>query len=558
MPQEDAQGSAPDVLDGTVTYSYDDYSTGSLQHYGSSYGWNDYGEASAGFMPLMVDYQVQRGQLTLSDVGKRQTKYHWQRNTDPITGLPDPNDNPPDFLILKVTAGAEGDVCSDISNLSNDNSDASVTVSLMGQSGGSDTSWTRVDGARFKALSQTASKLYAIPTNGQEDVSGPWVNYGVEIQMDGDRYISPDTNLIGEASVDLSYNPSIDNRTVQISSSTIEPSKHKGSNNTPEDNVRNADGSMSVDSVVQWGHPGTNETLNFWNVDDSFNCTALNFDAGSTYQWERTGDGDVYAGAGVGDVSTQAIKDIILKLQLGPADATSNPDLISDYEGGTKSTTLKVHVTDPTDGAVGTAQYDIKWHLPAEDVQEEEDKRVLDTDIKIIEPDVFQDGDFALDGGTLNCDFWYRKEYWLANRDINDYAVPVVKALLSNVAETPLELVLMQAVGNTLTIPDDGLPEETNCANNQEAWDESQLLTDNGVRACIPDPPSGEPAYQWEECEMYYPLLSVHYDDHFLNYDAYGQNGYLGRKGKWERLPSSTSPKYAGDYRPKSPPDNGP
>jgi hypothetical protein len=98
----------------------------------------------------------------------------------------------------------------------------------------------------------------------------------------------------------------------------------------------------------------------------------------------------------------------------------------------------------------------------------------------------------------------------------------------------------------------------TNCPNTESEWAEAQLLTSKGVRTCIPAPPAGDPPLAWEQCEMYYPLLSVHYDDHCLSYDAYGKNGFIERGGKWERTPNDTSPKYAGDYRKKTGINNGP
>jgi hypothetical protein len=198
------------------------------------------------------------------------------------------------------------------------------------------------------------------------------------------------------------------------------------------------------------------------------------------------------------------------------------------------------------------AQYDVKWHLPAENVEDNEGQIKLDTTIKVLTPDEFRNGDFALDGGMLDCAFWYRREYWLSDRDLDDYVGPFVGEIISNIPKPPLALVLMKFTGISLSLPDNELPRQTNCPNNQAAWDEARLLTNRGVRACIPVPSAGDPPFQWQECEMFYPLLSVHYDDHFLTYDAYGANGYLGRKGKWERLPNDTSPKYAGEYRKKS------
>ena len=348
-----------DGLDGTVSYSFDDYYTGSSQHYEASYGWDDYGENSAGFILGGVWFQIYRGSLTLSDVGKRQTQYHWQRDIDFMTGLPDPNDNPPDFLILKVTAGVNGSVCTDLSNPYNDNSDASVTVSLMGESGGTDTSWTDSSGAHFKGLGQTATKLFAIPTDGQEDVSGPWINYGAEIQMDGDRYISPDTNLLGQASIDLSYSPSVDTRKLTL--------HRAGAINETTDEDGNVHGDTTFSYLTQ---PSNTLTTNSQVFHPTFEGSWTNGTSSPDVTWAWTPQNLIDQSVPIISPQTQGTGTFATSTGTSYLDTDAGDD--SGWTGTADSpqeASLKYEATDNGDGAKATATYFLavhdEWELDA-------------------------------------------------------------------------------------------------------------------------------------------------------------------------------------------------
>jgi hypothetical protein len=133
--------------------------------------------------------------------GKVRDKFHWNRNLLPSTNMPDPNDNPPNTLLLKVTLEAwatassisSGDEFDPHRDLEKEH--AIVSASIDGKSLISSGEYEYFDWALFQCSTRNEvsaiNMLVKVNTNGQDDVWGPWVEVSAEGKIDGGRSYTP-------------------------------------------------------------------------------------------------------------------------------------------------------------------------------------------------------------------------------------------------------------------------------------------------------------------------------------------------------------------------------
>jgi hypothetical protein len=372
----------------------------------------------AGSIAAPTGWSPQRVEAFNEVDGQVRAVFRWESFEDP--GMPG-GQAPPEYVTFKIDAGCFAEASRDVNeNTLPHNATGEVAEAKIMDVAGSPYPQTH---KTTKSASTTQYKTVAVE-NGY--ATSPWVEIKASAKIGSNRYTTismfegetMEIPLTGTVGIGWQITFSDPREKYVLISSGIETSYRKASEmdaillpNVNEGgqapNKRLNDGSIIVDSAVTWGNPGNiNQGIPAWIADNSFTGNTVGFPSNCTYEWQRTGDGVVYVGAGVGDVSAQPNKNVLLKLQFGSADATFDPDLISAYAGGTKSTTLKVKVTDPNDGFIANTQYDIHWHLPAENVTEDTSRLIPDSDIKVIAPDEFNMGDSTLENGILNCSFY--------------------------------------------------------------------------------------------------------------------------------------------------------
>jgi len=290
---------------------------------------------------------VMGGPLQVTSSGKLCTKFRWVR--DIVNGQPDPNDNPPASMNIKAFAGISTYGFNDTGN------GLVSSISINDDEGVVDINGNYIGGQLYKTI------LSTIATNGEEEVSTPWVNY------DGSYYSPFDglgAYLGGE--VDVSYSAVPDTRSLTISSSTIEPSYYKHYESpywVPEPHVRQDDGSMTVDSVMKWFAPDESGTAGAWWGGGIFTADAANFTS-PTYEWSVEGGVPSSLAAAAINAGTSSVT--------LPNDAYTGPTIRGIELGGTAKgngfidqSVFKVKVTD-SDGAVGENTYTVNWHTPYE------------------------------------------------------------------------------------------------------------------------------------------------------------------------------------------------
>lgn len=292
-------------------------------------------------------------------------KWQWQGGGTPSSPAPDHMD-----LLLKTTLTAraaasfllDGEGTSSTATATDQvfNETATATASLSNQSPSQ-----TFQGFHLVRAAVGGNGVAEVYLNGQTEATvssllpdGQWMNYpGGE--PSGQYYQPTNGQLYATAGAYVGGAVRPDNREVIITSG-IETSYHKGSAVTdngwpqPVVNVRGPDGSIAVDSIVQWenAEPGDIDTppiTQGWQVDNfPFTADAANFQFPS-YVWSLQGPGSLEHSMDLPNVTDLTFvdpngKDFPLK---------SN---------------LTVKVTD-SDGAVGSNTYAVTWHLPAENWQ---------------------------------------------------------------------------------------------------------------------------------------------------------------------------------------------
>ena len=153
----------------------------------------------------------------------------------------------------------------------------------------------------------------------------------------------------GRTEATLNASSSIDDRSVSISSSTIEPSYYKGSLPAyPYLHTPDAIGAKFTDSVVhlddgRWRTPATHFNANLGGV-----WNAPYFD------WSSTGDNGPAIGFNLSALYQEHSSSAFTAFDLG-----------SDERNFPESSSIKVKVTD-ADGTVGENTFNVKWHLQYE------------------------------------------------------------------------------------------------------------------------------------------------------------------------------------------------
>ena len=133
--------------------------------------------------------------------GRVRTVFQWVRSkiySPNPTGYgyieePDPKDNPPDFLLLKVVMWAGGSAYSGeysggyyaSSAMPRDPDKESVTLQVLDK-----TAHGEDDGAQTSAT-LTVTKIWKWPTQGAERVEGPWCGANAKANVAGERWVKP-------------------------------------------------------------------------------------------------------------------------------------------------------------------------------------------------------------------------------------------------------------------------------------------------------------------------------------------------------------------------------
>ena len=172
------------------------------------------------------------------------SQLRWSRNSDGF-GHDDPFDNPPPKVYLLQSAGAGASAWSE---------DASLAT-LSASDGMGDRPVTELsvnDGTPYNFINSNGGKIIAIDTYGDETITLPAVDLSASVSLPASQSVPQDTRRLLFASVGSNCKVVV----AQISSD-IEPSYKKGvspfqTGPAQEPNVRNDDGSMTVDTVTSW------------------------------------------------------------------------------------------------------------------------------------------------------------------------------------------------------------------------------------------------------------------------------------------------------------------
>lgn len=337
-----------------------------------------------------------------------------------------------------------------------------------------------------------------------------------------------------------------DSRRVQITSPTIETSYFKSTNRTlpaaryrggvqpaADDpgpfgisHLREDDGSIDTDSVVEWGAPSS---LSYWIGRGVFNANTVGF-TNPTYKWSKEGDGGLTSQAQ--NLSTSSSWDLtgaMGRLRFGstPDMSSGAPQPQADVDTFDKNSTIIVDVIDGpnTDGAKATNKFNVSWHLPSEG------KRAL----PLPPNQPLYDHQFTYQGGIgqvgagqtfTQTTFRYSPAYI---QFINDY----LNNTTSGIGEIA-SIWLSGGVKNALVVAKvfagKNLTEETAAINQnlQENFQESQALDAAGIVPAGLRPPM-VPAFKVHgDCYLVAPIHYRRYKTEFWEHDAYDAKGYEG------------------------------
>jgi hypothetical protein len=207
----------------------------------------------------------------------------------------------------------------------------------------------------------------------------------------------------GAFGVAANYSAALDDRGVFISNPVFEDDGNwkKGPNFTRVANVRNPDGSMTVDSYVPHGvfQDGTTMVnIEGWQIATTYNANTVGFQTGllppTQVDWSFSGEGNLMP---------QSIFQSFLSVNqhklVGQSFVTPNP-----WPKG-KSTTIKVKVTDLRLNMNATAEnsYTVQWHAPYENWQ----LHGTSFNLKKEHPIVVDTPGFAYSGGGITCHWHY-------------------------------------------------------------------------------------------------------------------------------------------------------
>ncbi len=293
------------------------------------------------------------GHLHLHYNVQRRSIFRWVRNRIGYN-TDDPNDNPDEFLYLKIVSSASaqsdrdtplaGESGTSVASASADGTTAAVTEYPYFD-------WyTGVQRLHTEASTGPVVKMQPWPA-GKDEVEGPWVSADAEIFVSGGRYSSGSSSgggtsysaLAASASAGYSYEAHLLTRYVMISSSA-DTSYFKGADGEPQPHLRSGHGPGVGDTVAPWTRE--DESYSFsWKIDTSY--TAIHtFWPGSVCVWD----------AGNGTASPPPTNEEY-HIERRLADAKSFP----------QSQSLQVTVTDAQEPSItATNSYGMTWHLPYE------------------------------------------------------------------------------------------------------------------------------------------------------------------------------------------------
>lgn len=334
------------------------------------------------------------GSSSVSSTGKRRSLFRW---------IPDfTGEAPPDTLKLKITAFAVAEAGSDGSEQHRDVTKEHVVVSAAGESGQTVANhqsgfW----GYHVSHQDVTTTKLVQVATNGQTDVWGPWIDFSATASLDGDRVVQEQNEsplyLHGDVALNFDYRAAVDDRSVSITSPTIDDSYQYvtdevlpllGSplefrSGTPEPPAsgpysvkhrRESDNSIYTDSLAQWIGLADGVAVPSWYGGGEFKANTPNFHIGKHIEWS-------VEGGNLTDEAQAVLDNDFDTINITPRVIGANPpnapipfgiDLGGDIDGNGMTTLSKItlKVTDDTpiigDGAVGMNTYNIRWHRPYE------------------------------------------------------------------------------------------------------------------------------------------------------------------------------------------------
>ncbi len=356
-------------LNGTIGYSKT-WPTGT---YSGSYQWKNEGWESVGFVPWssVLDHEGNAGPVLTYSNGKRRSLFRWIRDIDWLTGLPDPDDNPPEFLNLKVRLKSEGSAGPD--------PNGSYTLS------------SEVEGVQGTVSSTSTGKkveaekhfLVRIPTNGETDVWTPWFDFKIQLNFN-----NSDVNEFSILEGIFLYSLTHDNRLVWIEgpfeySGTYHKTLIHPTTGLPAPapvgkeipiayrglNKREKDGSITTDSAASWEIvTAAGGTANYSWFGKGIYEVMPSFFTSPTYEWEFSPDAFQNGIVPVFPKYLNSGKKVDIGIDgfsAGTVTETWGHILGGTYENGpsTASTTLTANVTD-TDGVIGSNKYTIRWHKP--------------------------------------------------------------------------------------------------------------------------------------------------------------------------------------------------
>jgi hypothetical protein len=440
------------------------------------------------------------GEGSLHTIGRMRSKFKWVRSN--------PNDNPPDVLVVKIIASV-GAYSNSITSNDPNHPDRDVAKEhVMVEMSAEEYSATPAgkhdyyDGALDQWLSHDFAqmkRLMPVETNGQDVVWGPWVDIKAKADVDGGRITNPPDSsfqiLSGIVWVEANYEAQPDNRSVHISSPTIDQSYYKHYQfglPVQDPHVRADDGSISVDSAASW-----DEIRSDWiTVGNLFTANTPNFQS-PTYQWKLSGDGTPLT--------------IFHETQLAADQATLPMSL---YLGGEtvqfpKTNEFKVTVTD-TDGAAGTNTYNVTWRHPYDNPHPYADP---DPYWETPELEIASPG-YANNNGSISANWNLPNPYWGATRETLTAAGIAVRH--------PYWAMMFKAAG--FLMDNAAQSPNTGSANFDDCWASSGSIWD------VPPAATSTPEELNAEQNKYrmIPVRKEKYTIKFIEADHYNVHGYEG------------------------------
>ena len=283
-----------------------------------------------------------------------------------------------------------------------------------------------------------------------------------------------------------------------IESPTIDQSYHKSATG-PMPNVRNADQSIDVDTVVAYnlGEATTCATNTFTSHQPLVNNSP--FFINPVYSWTYTGAG--IAGNWYNNEAWNTGQTVHIWHHFSDT-TTLWP----------RSGELSVNVSDdPMEEPAQVSHYRIRWHLPYENWIEYGTRSSL-----LQSPDNFEidDPGYAFHNGSIHCTWSEESAYWGAVNQAGIDFTTVGGSLIGD----PLYAGLFAAVGLGLT--NIGPKSDSGSANFNDCWLDSRSTGG----------PSGGRTSDSSTMDLYHmvPSIQVGYTISYYAGEQYGKNGYTG------------------------------